>query len=55
MLINPPLLTYDKTVFNEYIELIRSRFLRSKVRSADTLLVHAGVLITQLRKEYHLE
>jgi hypothetical protein len=55
ILINPPLLTYDKTVFNEYIELVRSRFLRNKVRSADTLLVYARVLITELRKEYHLE
>ena len=55
ILINPPLLTYDKTVFNEYIELVRSRFLNRKVTSADTLLVHARDLISELRKEYHLE
>jgi hypothetical protein len=55
ILTNSPLLTYDKTVFNEYIELVRSRFLSNKVRTADTLLVHARDLITQLRKEYHPE
>jgi len=55
ILINPPLLTYDKTVFNEYIELVRSRFFTSKVKNADSLLVHAHALITELKKEYHLE
>ena len=52
---NPPLLSYDKAVFNEYIELVRSRFLNLKVRSADSLLVHATNLISDLKKEYHLK
>ena len=49
----PPLLTYDKAIFNQYIELVRSRFLFSKVRSADTLLNDATALIGELKKEYH--
>jgi hypothetical protein len=52
---NPPLLSYDKTLFNQYVELIRSRFMRTNVTYADSLLFHASVLITELRKEYHLE
>ncbi len=34
---NPPLLSYDKTVFNEYIELVRSIFLSNTLTSADSL------------------
>jgi len=34
---NPPLLSYDKTLFNEYLEMVRSRFLYIKVQSAGTL------------------
>ena len=39
---NPPLLSYDKTLFNEYIEMVRSRFLYLKVQDADTLRRRAG-------------
>jgi hypothetical protein len=55
ILTNPPLLTYDKTTFNEYIELVRSRFISKKVGRADTLLVHARDLITELKEKYHLQ
>jgi len=51
----PPLLTYDKAIFNEYIELVRSRFLNRKVTSADTLLIRAASLISDLKTEYHLK
>lgn len=52
---NPPLLTYDKTLFNQYVELVRSRSLVRNVTNADSLLSHALVLISELRNEYHLE
>ena len=47
----PPLLTYDKTIFNEYEELARSRFFDRKVMAADTLYKHAVSLIGDLKKE----
>src|SRR6185369_15786786 len=40
---NPPLLSYDKVLFNQYVELIRSRFMRTNVSYADSLLHHASV------------
>jgi hypothetical protein len=52
---NPELLTYDKTTFNEYIELVRSRFLHYRLNDADTLLKHATDLIIKLKKGYHLK
>jgi hypothetical protein len=51
---NPPLLTYDKTLFNEYLEMIRSRFIYLQVEDAKTLLKQATLLIGELEKEYHL-
>ena len=48
---NPPLLTYDKTIFNVYEELVRSRFFDRKVDRADTLYRHAVILISDLKKE----
>ncbi|HSV10902.1 MAG TPA: hypothetical protein VLI68_09040 [Hanamia sp.] len=48
---NPPLLTYDKTIFNVYEELVRSRFFDRKVDRADTLYRHAVALIGVLKKE----
>ena len=48
---NPPLLTYDKTIFNVYEELVRSRFFDRKVRAADTLYKYAVSLIGDLKKE----
>lgn len=52
---NPPLLSGDKTLFNQYVELVRSRFLRtSNVAYADSGLQQATVLIGELKKEYNL-
>ncbi len=51
---SPPLLSYDKSLFNQYVELVRSRFLQGEVSSADTLLNRATLLIGTLEKEYHL-
>ena len=52
---NPPLLTYDKTLFNEYLEMIRSRFIHLQIDAAQNLLHHATLLIDELKKEYHFE
>ena len=52
---NPPLLSYDKTLFNEYVEMVRSRFLYLKVESADTLRRRAAELIDLLNKKYDLQ
>jgi hypothetical protein len=52
---NPPLLSTDKTIFNQYLEMVRSRFIPSKLRNADTLLVRATAIIENLQNEYHLE
>ncbi len=53
---NPPLLSYDKVLFNQYVELSRSRFLRPyNIAYSDSLLKQASILITDLQKEYHLE
>lgn len=49
---NPPLLTFDKVQFNEYIELVRSRFIRRKVAKAITLLKQATDLLSALRQAY---
>jgi hypothetical protein len=52
---NPPLLSYDKTLLNQYIELVRSRFIRrSNIADADSLLKQASVLIKILKTEYSL-
>lgn len=52
---NPPLLSVDKTLFNQYIELVRSRFLRSRITLSDSLLNSATVLIKELKNTYNLE
>ncbi len=52
---NPPLLSYDKTLFNEYLEMVRSRFLPRQLRLADTLLDHATILIDKLKRVYNLK
>jgi hypothetical protein len=52
----PPLLSYDKVLFNQYVELSRSRFLRQyNIAYSDSLLNEASILITDLKKDYHLE
>ena len=53
---NPPLLSNNRILFNQYIELVRSRFLRrSMVAYADSTLKEATVLISELKKEYSLK
>lgn len=51
----PPLLTTDKTVFNQYVEMVRSRNKASMQTTADSLLHTAAALIINLREEYHVE
>lgn len=52
---NPPLLSYDKTLFNQYIELVRSRFINRNISYADSLIKQASVLLGELKKDYHLQ
>ena len=52
---NPLLLNFDKASFNEYLEMVRSRYLQGQVTNADTLLQHATILIEKLKKEYNLQ
>jgi len=52
---NPPLLSTDKVVFNQFVELVRSRFLKNEAQYADSLRQHAVVLIGALKKQYKLE
>lgn len=52
---NPPLLSYDKVLFNQYVEAVRSRFLKNQVAGADTLKNHAIALIATLEKEFGVE
>lgn len=49
---NPPVLTYDKGIFNQYAEMVRSRFLFTKLNTANALYQHATDLIGELKKEY---
>lgn len=52
--INPPLLSYDKTLMNQYVELVRSRFIRGiNVAYSDSLLNQANVVLSALKKEYN--
>ena len=52
---NPPLLSYDKTLFNQYVELVRSRFMHSNVVRADSLLNQSNKLIKELEQKYDLQ
>jgi hypothetical protein len=52
---NPPLLTSDKILFNEYAELCRSRNLRQQLKNANDALTLATEIIKQLTDKYHLE
>ncbi len=52
---NPPLLTYDKIRMNEYVELVRSRFLKGNVVLADSLLNQSNKLIGELKGKYDLD
>jgi len=52
---NPPLLSKDKILFNQYVEMVRSRFLKGQLKIADTLNYRAKALIGALKKEYDLD
>lgn len=52
---NPPLLTTDKALLNEYIELCRSRNLRQQTQNYKDALVLASSLINQLKEEYRIK
>jgi len=52
---NPPLLTYDKSILNQYAEMCRSRSLRSLTQNLQVTLSLAEELIGDIKKEYHLE
>jgi hypothetical protein len=49
---NPPLLSSDKVLFNQYVELSRSRFLHRTVAFADSLIKQATILLGELEKNY---
>ncbi|GAA4281055.1 hypothetical protein [Gaetbulibacter aestuarii] len=49
---DPPLLTYDPVVFNQYMEMVRSRKFEITVIDLERLLKNAEELISALKKEY---
>jgi hypothetical protein len=51
---NPPMLNHDKTLFNQYVELVRSRFMHNNVSLADSLLKQSNKLILELEQKYNL-
>ncbi len=51
---NPPLLSYDKTLLNQYVELVRSRFMHTNVLLADSLMNQSKKLIRELEQKYDL-
>jgi hypothetical protein len=51
---NPPLLSYDKTLLNQYVELVRSRFMHGNITLADSLLNQSNKLIKELEQKYDL-
>jgi hypothetical protein len=55
MLLNPPLLSTDKLLFNEYAELCRSRNLRPQLRNLIEANNLATAIIGLLEKEFHLK
>ena len=51
---NPPLLSYDKTLMNQYVEMVRSRFIRLfDVAYSDSLLKQANIVLAELKKEFN--
>ncbi len=53
---NPPLLNYDKVLMNQYVELVRSRFMHvNNVALADSLFKQSGKLIQELKEKYDLD
>ena len=52
---NPPLLTDEKIIFNEYAELCRSRNLKQQLQNTKMALSMATAIIEELKNEYHLK
>jgi len=52
---NPPLLSVDKKLFNQYVELVRSRFVGKHISLSDSLLTSATKLIKELKSTYNLK
>jgi hypothetical protein len=52
---NPPVLSYDKALFNEYVEMVRSRFMSSTIADARSLSDQASKLIQELKSTYAFE
>jgi hypothetical protein len=52
---NPPMLSYDKLTFNEYVEMVRSRFLNAYIVNAKAARKQAIALLQQLQDEYHID
>ncbi len=52
---NPPLLSYDQLAFNQYVELVRSRFLDRMLTKAQQLDKSAVKLLIDLKKEYRID
>ncbi|HWI93288.1 MAG TPA: hypothetical protein VNT20_18545 [Flavisolibacter sp.] len=52
---NPPLLSLDNAMFNQYVELVRSRFIRQHISLSDSLLASATSLIKELETAYSLK
>jgi hypothetical protein len=50
----PPLLSNSKADFNEYVELVRSRFLHVSVNYCDSTYAQAVRLMTTLKTVYDL-
>jgi hypothetical protein len=49
---SPPLLSYDRVVINQYVEMVRSRYIEKKVMRATDALKSADQLIKSIKKEY---
>jgi hypothetical protein len=49
---NPPILNYDKILFNQYLEMVRSRYMHGNVSLADSLLNASEKLIVELKRNY---
>jgi hypothetical protein len=52
---DPPLLSFDKSIINEYAELCRSRNLRQHLINAKEALALATEIIAQLTRQFHLK
>jgi hypothetical protein len=44
----------NKTLINQYVELVRSRFMHQNVAIADSLILQASKVISELRDKYDI-